>query len=1231
MSIQLKFDSSGTPEIPTLILAKRNGEKLGILEKEDMVIRDCFNNPCEITFTVNKTHNEKIANLWEDIVNFRLVYCQEWNVWFDITVDVEDSNNVIKNVFCRELCQSELSQIKIYNTQINTEDDIARDDYVNPTVFYNPDNPSESLLHRITQKAVNYTLGHIDNTLRDIQRTFEFDDKSLYDVLLEISEEIGCIFVFSSSNENGDIARIISAYDLESNCLNDKCKHRGQFDNICPECGGTDIQEGYGEDTTIFITSDELANNIKLDNNADEVKNCFKLQAGDDLMTSTIRLCNPNGTDYIYNLPDYVKNDMSDELKNKINDYDRLYEEYQKEHEYGSHTSWTDGYNYIIETYKQYNPDLKKCGIVKGYSNLIELYYDAIDLKMYLQSVLMPKVTIPTTNASEQLSLLTSSHIGSISVENKANASTTTVSNNVLGMAKAIVDPRYNVEIISETSGGINYPVYNSESSVWKGRFKVTNYSDEEDKASSNTFVELAIDNNYMTFIKNKMDKIIGDGKSKNYGIEALFSLNYDDFTNELAKYCLDSLSSFHKIAQSCVDILIEQSAAYIWGQENKQAYVLYQTYYAKLIDIESEIKTREGHISIVDKFINDIEYFMNQTHKVLDFQNYLGDELWKEFVLYRREEKYQNNNYISDGLNNSELINKATEFIKTATQELYKASELQYSISSSLKNLLVIQKFKPILNSFAVGNWLRVSIDDVVYKLRLLSYEVDFDNLENLQVEFSDVYRTYNGISDQSSIMNTMSQIATSYGATQKQSTQGSKTKRVVDNWIDEGLALNTTKILTETGEQYQSWDDNGMVFKRFNSDKNDYDDKQMKIINSTIAITSDNWRTVKTAIGLFKYLDPDNGEIVENYGINGELILGRLILGNNLKIYNNNGTLVFDENGLVVSNGTNAVYITPNGEYLFNIKSNNEDVLTFNEEGDLVVKGNIEAKDLSFTNTDFHGKVLMVSSAGKVVPTDTVDNANNILQEYVEGADGDFPLLASKESTFLKENITGNPYRFYGLTFNPKENTLKVNKVQADSFVGKSTSAGHADTADKASAADKAGVADTIQQNFIMQSSEEYPLLGSADSALTQDNVTGTPYKFHGLKYTPTSGTLKVRKVDADEFTGTASKANYATNAGSADTADVSATILNCSASDSSVIKIGYTSTSVQASNTNQVATYTTDSDGNRVIKGMSYSNLANHISSNSYGNIRPIYYSTNAPSSSLATGAVWLQYEE
>ena len=957
MAIRINFDAANNPEIPTIVLAKKNGDKIGQLNAKSISISDAMNDASEITFNIHKFIDGVKCKYWEQIVDFKLIYCVEWDMWFSITIDLDESTDIQKTIFATRLGNYELSQIMLYEIEINTENDIERDDYKIPTVLYNIQNPEASLLHRIMEKAPHYTIIHVDDTIANIQRTFTFDGISIYDAFQNISKEINCLFVFNSnSDENGRIQRTISVYDLESNCID--CGYRGEYTGVCPECGGVNIIEGYGEDTTIFITSDELADNIQLTTDSGSVKNCFKLEAGDDLMTATIRNCNPNGTDYIWYISDSMKDDMSDALVEKINNYDVLYEYYRNKYNAVLNDSKVIQYNFLVSKYEEYNNTLKRIiAPVTGYSSIMNVYYNIIDFILYLQTSMMPTVNMSNTSALEQSLLLTTKNLSPVSVSNINYLSLATADTAVLSMANVIIDSRYRVKINSSSI------VKSSNEYVWTGNFIITNYSDETDTAVSDT-ISITINDNYSYFIKQKINQSLKKDNTDDLSISGLFAKDYDSFVSSLQLYSLDCLKSFQSSCQSCIDILIEQGIGTkeTWDGQNPNLYNdLYTPYVNKLMAIEAEMKVRSDEIAIIQGSYdvnhelltyglqNYIEDEILSIQKDLDFQNYLGNDLWLEFCTYRREDKYSNSNYISDGLDNAELFKQANEFIESAQNEIYKSFELQHSISTSLKNLLTIKKFKPLVNQFKVGNWLRIMVDDKIYKLRLIKYEIDYDNLQNITVEFSDVVNANSTISSVQDVINQAGSMATSYASVQKQAQQGEKSNAVINEWVNYGLDATNTKIVGDADYQNQTWDRHGMLFRKYDTISNEYSPIQLKIINSTIAITDDNWKSTKTAIGNFKYYDYQTKQIKSAYGINGEVIVGRLLIGQGLGIYNSSGSLTFDENGFQVTNNINTVVINPNNPSVFNIKNNSGNVLSFDENGNLIIVGDITARSLT------------------------------------------------------------------------------------------------------------------------------------------------------------------------------------------------------------------------------------------------------------------------------------------
>lgn len=961
----------------------RNGNKVGTILATDISVEDNFNSSFNLEFKVNKYNNNKKYHLWDELSDFKLVWCREWNVVFEVNFTTNEADDTVKSATGISLGEAETSQINLYNIQINTEDDIKRDDYL-PTVLYNDKNHKASLLHRIMEKAPHYSIKHVDPSISNIQRTFSFDNKSLYDSFQEIAKEINCIFVFDNGlDENGKIKRMVSVYDLENYCP--KCGYRDESIDKCPKCGNTDIIKGYGEDTNIFITTENLSDQITFKTDTDSVKNCFRLEAGDDLMTATVISCNPNGSQYIYYISDEMKKDMSKELTSKLSDYDKLYNYYYNEYTLPVESNILSSYNALVNKYSVYKKDLQVVpDSIKGYSSLMNLYYDTIDFYLFLNDTLMPSPEISKTSANKEAAKITPASLAPVAVSDLSKCSLTTASSAVSAMARTIVDHRYQVKTSDESM--TEY--------TWSGKFIITNYSDDEDTATTDT-ITIEISDNYEKFVKQKIDKVLSKKQDdESTDIVTLFKLKIDSFKNDLKKYCLVSLETFLDSCQACLDLLVEQGIAdrKTWGDKNPNLYnEIYLDYYNKMSAIQEEIKVRESEIStIVGTLNNDgtrkitgiqniLDKEKNEIQKKLNLEHYLGTDLWLEFSSYRREDSYQNSNYISDGLNNKDLFSKANEFLSVAKKEIYKSATLQHSISASLYNLLAIKEFEPITYYFSVGNWMRIRIDDNVYKLRLISYTIDFNDLKEVSVKFSDVKICADGISDTESILSQASSMATTYDAVTRQASQGETSNKQLQDWTMNGLSLTKMKIVDNADNQNITWDSHGLLCREFDSISDNYNDKQLKIINKGLYLTDDNWLTSKAGIGEFSYYNPKANKIENSYGVIADTLVGNLILSEEVGVYNTDNSVVMDKNGLTItadntSNSQNQTILTVQKRTL---DKENKEVLTkmmyLDSDCNLVINGSVRINSQSGIDT-------LTSWVDNNITTATTEVSNNL-----------------------------------------------------------------------------------------------------------------------------------------------------------------------------------------------------------------------------------------------------------
>lgn len=755
MGIKLDFDTNMIPQTPTFVLATRNGTKIGKIENITGVhLKPSMKNP-EASFTVHKYNGNEVIPYWDDIKDFKLVWCKELDVWFEAKVDLSESDDITKQVSLQRLGEAELSQIMIYGMEINTEDDILRDDYVQPTVFYDEDNPTASFMHRMLDKAPHYRIRYIDEHLKGIQKIFSFNDKDLKGCFDEAEESMDILIVpESKSKEDGTPDRTIDVYDLKSYCK--VCGARGSFVDKCLNCGSENITEGYGVDTGIFVSSESLGQDINIKVNTDEVKNCYRLEGGDDLMTATIRNCNPNGTSYIWDFAEVTKRDMDATLVELVERYRNEYDYYKDSYVSDLSSLPISDYNTLVDKYNPTSEDLKVSKITRivGYAPIMQHYYDTIDFTIYLESGLLPNINLQDTNAKTEAAKLTADKLSPVAVVSNKYITLANASTAVLNAAKVASDPRYQIKVNQSSLTG----------TTWTGNFTVTNYSDAKDTYTS-SIINVTVNDDYSTYVNQKLKKTLYNESKGKYGsITQMIDMDIPTFQAELRKYNLTALSSFNTCFTECVNLLSEQGVDQVTSELYNSVYL---PVYNKISYIQAEIAIRESEINVIKSIQDKLLILKQYINTKLDLERYLGTNNWLDFCAYRREETYSNEHYISDYLSNKELFSRAKEFMDMAEYEISKSANYKHEISSTLKNLLTIEEFKPLVNYFECGNWIRVIDDDgEIYKLRIVDYDVDFDNLENITVTLSDVVRTIDGLEPIREILVKSSDIINNYNS---------------------------------------------------------------------------------------------------------------------------------------------------------------------------------------------------------------------------------------------------------------------------------------------------------------------------------------------------------------------------------------------------------------------------------------------------------------------------------
>ena len=894
--------------LPRLILMTRSFDALGIIPHYTGWRASIRGNELdEISFEVPKYYNGVLNPIWDDLIDLKIVSVEQSGKCgkFEIQVTYTDETQTTKSVTGVSL-ETELGQVALYDFHVNDDFAIEAEDY-EVTVLYNPQDEEHSLLHRVLKdkapqwsidpdRMTEYVISDkegVPESVTEFQREYTVDGTSIYDFLTgEVAKDANVVFRFNTDNRTLWCESLLGY----------------QGDEEYPTV------DAIGEDTTILVSKRKLGNNITINSNKDSVKNCFRIEGGDDLMTSQVAVVNMTGTNYIYHFADFQLDDMPITLKTAI----LAYEEYINSSE-------------MQEAY--YGDE----GIYTQYVETNEEYY-------YLKDEKAPSIHIdPPESAEAQWDILKAKledndmYIGVSDLTSYDSSHYVGVTNNVQKMLEIWADQRYSVEVLKEPS-----PTYNATTNVWTGIVRVTRVSDTNDHyppiettpiySGLEFTAKIAMDSDTdLTYTRQKVEIALAQGDMTRVDAEFNEQTTYAEMVEYFEEWNLEKLKSFQIGYQTCQSVLMEGKVLKNGTTIERQiADALLEVYNTRLKAVNEVLLgadgtgTTTGRQAEVDALQTQVELLFGQVRQFqedLAFDKYLRDNygdldghLYTIYRSYIREDTYQNSNYVSDSLDTqTDLIENAEKLYHQAERQLKESCVLQRTLSVSLNNLLALSEFEPLYSKFELFNYIRIRTDDEVLKLRLIGVDYSGDSMETIEVTFSDQIESVDGnISDLQSVLDQAKSIATSFSSVQVKAEQGAEAKDYVNSVVEEGLNASST-MLKNSDDNEVEISRAGIIAKRMD-DQGIYGDKQLRIIGNGMYMTETAWGehpqnnkpAVSMAVGEIYFYDPTTRQSNWRYGVIADALVGNLIVGQNLYIGNDSGSVEVDGSGIKITNGT-------------------------------------------------------------------------------------------------------------------------------------------------------------------------------------------------------------------------------------------------------------------------------------------------------------------------------------
>lgn len=332
-------------------------------------------------------------------------------------------------------------------------------------------------------------------------------------------------------------------------------------------------------------------------------------------------------------------------------------------------------------------------------------------------------------------------------------------------------------------------------------------------------------------------------------------------------------------------------------------------TIHDAILVIEGSITTKEAEITstqvLIDAKTAEITGIVNS----LSFENNFTTLEKQELDSFIFENTYQNTSLtLTDGMTPNERQDVAQQLYDEAVNLVMpKVAIPRYEFTADTTNFPLLQEFSSFTNQLEMACTVTINVRDT-YTITpaLLEMVVTYDNPSDFSMTFSNRLRLDNAGFIFTDIVGNNNSVSTTVGFNSQQwGNWEANYKDEVSTFITSALDASVNMLMSSDDEEI-TISNVGLRGQKLIS-PGVYDNKKVWLTSNLLAFTKDNWQTSLLALGEIK-VDGSS-----QYGLIADVVVGKLLAGNQLLISNDSNTFSLDASGAVLSNGylsiTNAV----------------------------------------------------------------------------------------------------------------------------------------------------------------------------------------------------------------------------------------------------------------------------------------------------------------------------------
>lgn len=363
-----------------------------------------------------------------------------------------------------------------------------------------------------------------------------------------------------------------------------------------------------------------------------------------------------------------------------------------------------------------------------------------------------------------------------------------------------------------------------------------------------------------------------------------------------------------------------------------------------------------------------------------------------------------------------ADMQNTARQLYEQGKNALTRISQPNYTFSLEAVNFLFMKEYEHFALQCKLGCTVNAEVrEDEWISPILLEMEIDFGDPDNFNMTWGNRYRLQTAEWTWAELNNEVSKTSGTVTAN-----FSDMIKPVRSGELDKfsefmNSALDTSRNAVLAGTNQAMLIDSHGILGRKEITSGEYEPEQIKILNNGIYLTDDNWLSCAMAIGKV------NIGGVDKFGVIADVLVGSMLIGNNLSILSESGNFSVDGGGMSFENISENAKIFMNPSDGFHMQAwdnqNNKyvDKISMSMDGHVVIAGALtsvgniagwENKEQSGLERVFgkrvcSAEVTYYSDPDLQVIAGTTDSIKNIVAETENTSGGTTPTIEIVDET--------------------------------------------------------------------------------------------------------------------------------------------------------------------------------------------------------------------------------------